>query len=66
MNWLLSSLLSLLLVGSSLTPAAAACSPVHTQMERETVRGIVGDIAAEQAGIINEGGELLLSLHSQI
>ena len=55
MKWLLSTLL---LVIVSL--ALAAYSPVrHVQMERETVRGIVGDVIAEQAGILNKGGVLL-------
>ena len=55
MKWLLSTLL--FVIGSLALPAY---SPVrHVQMERETVRGIVGDVIAEQAGILNKGGVLL-------
>lgn len=52
-------LLSTLLVLCCATLAVCSPVPVHNIQKRATVLETVGDTAAEQTGILNEGGEVL-------
>ncbi len=37
----------------------ASCKPMHIRQKRTTLEDTVGDLTAEQSGIINEDGELV-------